>query len=405
MSIEKVFNQMNRFNVVALFSFLSIVACSEEETTLTESFFKIYDDSDFDLAYDPIDVVETTNGFIILTGTEISSSDFDGIQLIKVDQEGNFLRESEITDYVAPAGDIYLNSADSNVYFFAMNPTTFASTLIGINTNLEVQSEVTLSSLNYPLSVSPLVDGTLLLLSYDNLNAETEISNIGIDGSFLGGNSYSIGPGEDLEAEVIDHFLESSDRPLPFFCGEYSSGNYYFNGFYNYSFSTVFTDFGNTPTGVLQGQDANAGLRSALSLGNGNFAVSGYQFDDNYQLASVDLNTSGTTSSVDLYPGNMAEIKPYTTAKIVSYTSSSETYTVFASETKGNQIVLHFYNSTSGAIDGVQFVGFLNPFAFSSIKVTSDNSLLILGTTFVAGRFERIMLNTISQSEIDDIVN
>lgn len=383
---------------------LFITSCSEEEAPLSESFFKIYDDSNFDLSYDPIDVVETVDGFVILTGTEISNSDFDGIQLIKLDQEGNFVEESEIDEYVAAAGEIYLNPSDSNIYFFALEPVTPEAVLLSVDTDLNVTQTTLLSGLGYPLSSSPLNDGTLLLQSYDNLNTVTEISNIGLDGSFLGGNSYSIGPGS--EVDILEHFLEASDRPLPFFCGEYSTGNYFFNGFYNYSFSTVFTNFSDDPNGVLQGQNANAGLRAALTLSNGDFAIAGYQYDENFQIPSITLNTGGIGSSEALYEqvGNMAEIKPYTSAKIVNYSGSAGEYTVFASETKGNQIVLHFYNSTSGTIDGIQFVGFLNPFTFSSIKVTSDEALLILGTTFVAGRFERIVLNKISKVEIRDLL-
>lgn len=396
---------MSRFNLPFILLLLTLISCSEEETSPTDSFFKIYDNSNFDLSYDPIDVVETTDGFIILTGTEISNSDFDGIQLIKLDEEGNFVQESEIETYVAPTGDLYLNSLDSNVYFFALEPVGTDAVLISVDTDLNLVQPVVLSGLNYPLSAAPLSDGTLLLQSYDPVSTETEISNIGLDGTFISGNSYSIGPGR--EVDIIDHFLEASDRPLPFFCGETSTGNYYFNGFYNYSFSTVFTDFGANPTGVMQGQDANAGLRAILSFGNGAFAVSGYQFDENFHLRSTAISTTAIDSSEGLYEqaANLAEVKPYSPARIVSYSNATTQYTVFASETKGNQIVLHFYDGSSGTIAGIQFIGFLNPYTFSSIKVTEDGALLILGTTFVAGRFERIVLNKISQSEINNILN
>lgn len=386
--------------------FFLCVSCSSESLSLSDSFLKIYDDANFDLDYDPIDVVEVIDGFVLLTGTDVSNSSLDGIQLIKVNTEGNFERETSIATYVSPVGDMYLNPSDSIVYFFGMNPTTLASTLIGVNTDLEVQSEIPFSSLNYPLSAAPLSDGSFLLQSYDNLSAETEISNVGLDGTFIGGSSYSIGPGQDAEVDVINHLTGASDRPLPFFCGEYATGSYFFNGFYNYSFSTVFTDLGGAPTGVLQGQGVNAGLRAALALADGNFAVAGYQFDENFQRPSVPINTNDVSgASVNLYLGNMAEIKPYSPSKIISYASSLGDYTVFASETKGNQIALYFYEASSASLAGIKLIGFLNPFTLSSIKVAADESILILGTTFVAGRFERILLNKISKKEIGDILN
>ncbi|MEQ8905527.1 hypothetical protein [Ekhidna sp.] len=380
-----------------------LLSCADDEPSLSESFLKIYDDSDLDVTYRPIDVVETVDGFIVLAGTELSKSDFMGVKLMKMDKEGNFEYDSDLTDYVVPVGNMYLNETDSNSYFFVMNPTSLEAVLIGVNPQLEVQTETLIGGLNYPLSSAVLSNGNFLLQSYDPLTQETEISEVSLDGSFLGGNSYSIGPGDDVEEEIINHYLNASERPLPFFCGEVSSGNYYFNGFYNYSFSLVFTDFGDAPNGVVQGQSSNAGLRAVMPISGSDFAVAGFQFDANFQLATATLSTGGTTSSVDLFTGNMAEIKPYTPTQIINYNNGSS-YSVFASETKGRQILLNFYDN-SGAISGVHRIGHINPFTFASIKTGSDNSLLVLGTTFVAERFERIALKKISENEISAFLN
>ncbi|MEO1254236.1 MAG: hypothetical protein AAFY41_05010, partial [Bacteroidota bacterium] len=68
---------------LALIVLLSI-SCSEDELSPSESFFKIYDDSNFDVSYKPIDVAEVVDGYIILTATDQPNSNFDGIRLIKV---------------------------------------------------------------------------------------------------------------------------------------------------------------------------------------------------------------------------------------------------------------------------------------------------------------------------------
>ncbi|MEO1254523.1 MAG: hypothetical protein AAFY41_06510 [Bacteroidota bacterium] len=145
----------------------------------------------------------------------------------------------------------------------------------------------------------------------------------------------------------------------------------------------------------------NAGIKSIMPLEDGNFAVAGFQFDENYQLPSNPL-TVGSVAELDF--GNMAEIQVNSSSEIISYTAQETNYTVFASETKGNQILLNFYSDT-GEIRGSHRIGFLNPFTLSTIKVGNDNSLLVLGTTFVAGRFERITLNKLSPKEVGDIVN
>jgi hypothetical protein len=385
---------------------LLFLGCSDEGPSLTESFFKIYDDSNADISYHPIDVVETIDGFIVLSAAQLPNTAFGGVQVMKIDEEGNFVEIQELSDYVVPIGSMYLNPADSNTYFFAMEPISLSAVLIGINPQLQVVVEEIISGISYPLASSITSTGTLLLLSYDNISLESEISEISLDGTFLGGNSYSIGPGSDVIDEITKHNSNTGERPLPFFCGEISAGNYFFNSFYNYSFSLVFTDFSDTPMGVVQGQFVNAGIRAAMPLTSTNFAVAGFQFEHNYQFSSANLNTSGiSSSSDDLYPNSdMAELKPYTPSKIIRYSGTRELI-VFASETKGRQILLNFYDSSSGEIVGIHRVGYLNPFTFSTLKVASDNSLLVLGTTFVAGRYERAVLIKISEAEISSITN
>ncbi len=398
---------MSRIKVVALVPMVFFLAsCSDEEPSLTDSFFKIYDNSDFDLNYDPIDMVEINDGYIILTGTEQSNSDFDGIELLRINEVGDFVfsEENAFENYEAPVGDMYFDATDSSIYFFAKNVATTDGVLVSVNPSLEVRNTTLLGGINYPLSASSTSSNTLLLQGYDPLNLQTQIAEIALDGSVNGGNiaQYTIGAGQDIEEDVINHFLESNVNPFPFFCGEVSAGNYYFNGFYNFSFSLVFTDFGSNPTNVVSGQDTNAGISALMPLSGGNFSVAGFQFEDNYQLSSNPL-TVGNVG--ELYPGNMAEIRPYATTKIIDYTSTDGSYAVFASETNGNQIVLHFYNNSTGEIEGVHYIGFLNRFNLSSIKASSDESILVLGTTFVAGRFERIFLNKISKTEISGILN
>ena len=79
-------NQLNlipsKIIILALFVGGVLFSCSEDEPALSESFFKIYDDSDFDVSYNPIDVVEVEGGYIILTGTERNNTDFICVLII-----------------------------------------------------------------------------------------------------------------------------------------------------------------------------------------------------------------------------------------------------------------------------------------------------------------------------------
>ena len=103
-AIVKSYHPVNFFNTIRVLLYILFVpfflSCSNDEPALSESFLKIYDDSNMDVSYRPIDVVETIDGYIILTGTELSNTDFMGIRLLKIDEEGNHESDAEITNYV-----------------------------------------------------------------------------------------------------------------------------------------------------------------------------------------------------------------------------------------------------------------------------------------------------------------
>lgn len=392
---------LNLASALSIAVVLCVLGCSDEEPAASDSFFQIYDDSNYDLGYDPIDVVEVIDGYVILAGTEQANSDFDGILLLKTDEEGNFQFSAKqaFNGFEAPVGDMHFDATDSSFYFFAKSTGTLNAALLKVNTQLELVNSTLVGGSNYPLASALIDEQNLLLQSYNPLDLTTELAEINLSGGLVNEASYSIGPGDDVEEEIIDHFLETGKQTLPFFCGK-SGNDYYFNGFYNYNFSLVFSNFG-APSRVVQGLSSDAGIRAILPLATGSFAVAGYQYDNNYQLASSTLSAG---SAADLYPGNMAEIKPYASVRIISYELNGNTYAAFASETKSNQIVIHFYNSSSGELAGIYYLGYLNPFSLASIKIGSDESLLVLGTTFVAGRFERIILNKISGNEIENVL-
>ena len=89
--------------------------------------------------------------------------------------------------------------------------------------------------------------------------------------------------------------------------------------------------------------------------------------------------------------------------KITSLELNSSVYTLIATTAKSQQIVLHFYDNT-GAYVGVDYLGFSSPYQLGAIRVTADNGLAILGSTQVAGKFQRMCLFKKSEAELSAIV-
>ncbi|WP_109829661.1 hypothetical protein [Reichenbachiella versicolor] len=382
-------------------STLVILLACEEELKPSDSFTKIYDTKRSDIKYEPVDVVEIEEGFIILAKEDREEITYAGVQLMVIDEDGNFLKAVSMDDnHVLPTGN-FVTIEDRN-YFLAMNPSSLDAEIVSVDDSLNIET-VTLSGIQYPLAFNKTSDNQFLVLSYSLDDGETVLSLHDINGVYSNGHPFTTGAGNDVTDDIINHYLDPQRSGLPFKCGEVSSGSYYFNGFYNFSFSMVFNKLA-APTGVIQGQGTNGGMTAILPVDGSNFAIFGFQFNDNFYqpLQSIDINS--TTSSIDYLTLPASEYIARTAAKIVSYENETK-YTVIAAETQSRQVNISFYEAETGELKGSRNIGFINPFNLSSVRVDSENNLLILGSTLVSGRFQRAFLNKIHSSEIEDILN
>ncbi len=380
----------------------SLFGCKEEAFEPSSAFTRIYDSNRGSEGYYPIDFIQTSTGYTILTGQTIDGSDYLGVKLIRVDEEGTFLFEDNLTsDYVVPTGDMV--SIDSVGYFFAMEPTSLNPVLFQITDSAYNATEI--AGLDYPLAASSTSGGNLLLLSYDLQGQEMVLSEISTAGVISSTEGYSVGAGSDYEAEVIKHYTDPERSSLPFFCGEWSSGSYYFNGVYNYTMSLVFSNFAEQPMGVVQGQRLHGGLRDIMPIQGSQFALFGYQFNENFIVANATLNTTGSTSITNYLETTVSEFISRSNADIVNWQTDSQSYTIIAAETESRQIALYFYESTSGELAGIHKLGYINPYTLSSMRVDNEGNLVILGTTYVSGRFKRVFLTKMSADDLQSIVN
>jgi len=205
--------------------FILLISCVEDSINPEESFTKIYDNSRSDISYQPIDVVQTDEGYLILAAQDNQESAFFGVQIIEVDNSGNFVSESSLDEsHVIPIGEFI--TIGSKHFFFTMNPASLEIQMVKVgNTATDISNKTS--------------NNELLLLSYSLDDGQTVLSKIDTMGNFIGGNGYTIGPGNEVEDDILEHYIDPERSRLPFFCGEITNGNYYFNGFYNFSLSLV----------------------------------------------------------------------------------------------------------------------------------------------------------------------
>lgn len=388
-----------------LLSLLVLAGCDISDNDAvdpSEGFFKIYDNNLFDASFIPIDIKQTTDGgYLILSSKRIETSNFTGVNLIKVDKEGNFIEEQIIDEqYVGPV-DQLIKIAD-NYHFMAMDATSLQAMLFTVNDSSRVTA-INPTGLTYPMYIAE--DGeNILALSYNNGDKNSIISRVSTTGQTLQSAAYSIGAGNDTEAPIITHFTRTG-RQLPFFAGRMNGGVYYFNGFYNYTISLVFTNFGDEPLGVVQGQQDDGGFSSGMSISGGNFALSRFNFGDNFIIPSIDLNTTGTTSATDFEGNAFPELSDNAPVVLDLINIDGQEAILYGSNTKSGQIILMAYSKTSGELLGTKYLGSTYPYQIADFIVTEDMGLAVVGNTSVAGRFDRICLFKLSTEELSDLIN
>lgn len=395
---------MNRF-YLPLLILLAVAGFSCEEETFEpgDSFLQIYDDNNYLASYQPVAVSASEERYYLLSERSLTTTDFAGITIVTVDNEGFFEVESPLEpQYVAPTNQLV--SINGVQYFFCLNSGNLRTQIVGVSNEGELIGPTPISTnAYYPLACSPSGNNNLLLLSY-NPDAKTSmLTELNTDGQVLQQQAYSIGPGDDVLEKVINHFTTRSEK-LPFFCGQSANGSYYFNGFYNYTLSLVFTNFGDEPTGVLQGQADDAGVKGLLSFGANDYAMVGFQFSDNFVQPKVSVSPNETVSSVSYFDRNIPELTETSKVKMLDLDMDGTGVTVIASETEGRQVVLYFYDQTNGDLLATKYLGSLNPFTLAGLIQTDDGGMAIAGTTFLAGRFERIYLQKLSKAELQTLL-
>lgn len=383
-----------------------IVSCdiSENEDTPTEEFFRVFDDNSFDASYIPIDIAQTGDGgYIILASNRLESTNFTGVSLLKVDENGTFVSQENLNEEIVNPVD-QLITIDGNHYFLGMNATSLQSILFTVNDSAQVAAQVPLAGLTYPMYLNSDGNG-LLALSYNNFSKSTVLSKVSTAGVVDGEQAvYTIGAGSDTEAPIISHFTRTG-KQLPFFAGRLSNSIYYFNGFYNYTLSLVFTSFGDEPLGVVQGQQDDGGISAAIPVNGNSFALSRFNFGDNYLSPNADVTTNGITTSAIFEDNAFPELVP-DAAVIVDLIDFNGTNSIlYGSSTKSGQIILMAYDANTRLLTGTHYLGSTFPYSIAGYTPTADGGLAVLGSTSVAGRFERICLFKMSPEDVSALIN
>lgn len=379
-------------------------SCSEESSEIAEAekFVRIYDNDAFSVSFFPVDVVQTTDGGYIVLATRFAPElSMGGVYLLKTDKAGNFVKDLPLEDNLV--NPLPALSLSNGVYQFVCMDESSQAKIISFDQNLDQLSTTDLA-LTYP-SASAFADNEFLILSYDQIEKKTVFSRVTPSGTVVASRSFTISDNDSMEDEVIKHFLRTGTR-FPFQVGKLPSGAYFFNGFYDYTFSLVFTNLSDDDDadGVVQGQQDHGGFSALTPIAGGKFAASYFNYSESYIVPNATLSISSATSVADLAGFDMREFVSEAKVQIISATVDGRGVLIYATNTQSKQIGLFFYDSSSGEFLGSKYIGFTNPYEFGRITPTSDGGLIIAGNTYIAGRFSRIALIKLSEEESASII-
>lgn len=384
----------------------SLLSCdiSDNEIDPETSFFKIYDNDSFQASFIPLDVQQTGDGgYLILGATRLDDSDFSGVYLMKADANGEFVSEQNFSSqFVHPVNSLV--QLEDNFYFVAMEATSLRAHLFTLNSAGQLTDTAAIGgNVYYPLYAAA-DENSIILHSYDNGDKRSVLSLVSTLGQVMNQIDFTIGAGSDVEAPIVEHFTRTG-RQLPFAAGKMDNGLYFFNGFYNYTMSLVFTNFSNEePNGVTQGQHDDGGISAVSHIAGNNFAIARYNYGDNYILPKAQLTVTGITSSVNLSGNPFPELVNNAPIIVKQMSIDGKEVSLFGSHTKAGKIILMAYSAGSGELLGTKHLGFANPFELAGFNLTSDKGLVIAGATSVADRFTRICLFKLTEEELKELV-
>ena len=390
--------------IFSILIMLSLYACDIKDNEIEPGygFTRIYDQPTFSGDIHPLSVVQIEDsGYLIL-----AAKDSWQVYLMKIKENGDQAWEKTLAEpFVNPLAGI-IHQGDS--YFIAcMDEVSLGTYLLKIDLQgNEPSREASFPNITYPLSFSQTSEEGFLIQGYDRTARSTTISKISSTLTLEWQQKYDVL--EDKEELLIKHLTRTGQR-LPFYTGfktgNGNQGNYYFNGFINFTLSLNFIDATDgSLLGTLNGFRDQGYINATYPMDESIFALSRTSFGDNYLLPNTEVNMREVASSSDLVSNDFPEISSYAPVLIREKMIGAHEVLVYATQSKTNQLLLYAYDKESGDLLGTTHVGQTNPYEIGDLYFTEDDGMVVLAKTYVAKRFPRIALFKFSKEEVDHLI-
>jgi hypothetical protein len=377
--------------------FFLLLACEKKDMT-SLPFVKIYDDQNGNRSFTPLSINKSSQdyGYIVLSA-------FDGwrIQLMKIDKDGVFSWNLELPDSYVNAVPSLVN-INGQLYLVCMDPIELNTRILRIDeTNQTVVPVSTLEEVSYP--VHAYYNGNNLYLMSCPLSSQMmgihEVSTA-LDTVIRVG---ALGIGMNVDEQLLKHVMHTG-KQWPFFIKSTpEKDRFVVNGFYNYSFSTVFLDNSLQFTGVYNGAALDGGINQLEPLGSNEYGISRVSGDYVFFNPKLTLNPDAVVMATSLEAQGDAELNHEMPVLIKELTIKGTKYRAFLASTRSNQLSLKLYDETGKKIAGT-YISKNIPIKASDMIQTPYGELLILTQVRVMGSYNRIGTIKLSKPNLESLV-
>ncbi len=384
---------MKYFYVTFLVTFLT-VSCeiNQKDIKPTDEFVKIYNSPDEETLYYALSVLQVPDGFLILCGEKKQGlfNLYPTATLLKINELGEVLWSQE-TDWLAPAPKLVNISGKTG--FVAMNSDNDAHFIEISSESGEITSTTDLD-LTMPLAANITENNKLVVLGYNYSTWNSTVSLFNSELQELGKENLSVG--EDYVSSIDEH-LRKTGYEYPFFIGEWNDGSqkgFFVNCLYNYTLGIKFFNGDGLNTGgwIIVHQVKYAPSSLLHKEGN-SYALTRYYNNKNFINPTIEVNTSGIQNFNDSIQNPLNELPQ--NAKIVSkmIQFGENKYMCFASATYKNTLIINQYKLDEGEPILEKRIDFSDRIeVVDIIQDKNDEGVLVLGRTYITGRYLRPVL-------------
>lgn len=399
---------LKNYNTLLLVALALLFSCDykDNEVAPASRFVQYIDVQTGDDEILPLSMITTDDGGFLVLGILNQSQPY----VIKLNQLGMKAWEYSLpAPYNRPIPELI--KVGASYYFVTSNTIGAESSYLfkvdDMSGSVSMEKEIV--EVQYPLAISSVPSGGMLLQSYDAEGRRTVIQKFDAAFDQVWRKRFDIY--EDLEDPAINNHINRNTQPLPFFNGTVTNASgeelyHYFNGFSNYTFATTFINKQGEETGAVLGNRYEALLSAACLISDGVFAFSRFEQDGtSFLVGRAEVSPSEYSQGTQLVGDRVVNWEDRSPVFCGKLTISGVDYIGFVGNTLSGKVELRLYSQDDGSFRGSEFFGSDYFTGHAKFVQTDDGGLAILAQAAIEDKFFKLVIYKFSEESLIELLD